>query len=55
MEALKEKIFTALGSASMCWSETPMGVFDSNNCLEIGNKLIEDIKQYIKENNDKTI
>lgn len=34
-------IFEALGEASMCWSETPKGIFDSNNAERIGNELIE--------------
>ncbi len=34
-------IFEALGEASMSWSETPKGVFDSSNAERIGNELIE--------------
>jgi len=37
----KSLIFQALGEASMCWSETPKGVFDSNNAERIGNELIK--------------
>lgn len=29
----------ALGAASMCWSETPTGVFESEQAREIGDKL----------------
>lgn len=39
-----ELIMTALGEASMCWSETPKGVFDSTKAIQIGEKLLEDIK-----------
>lgn len=37
-------IMTAIGEASMCWSETPKGVFDSKRTAQIGKKLLEDIK-----------
>ena len=40
----EESIMTAMGEASMCWSETPKGVFDSTRALQIGKKLLEDIK-----------
>jgi hypothetical protein len=33
---LRELIFTALGEASMCWDETPKGVFDASHAKEIG-------------------
>lgn len=39
-EKLKSNIFEALGSASMCWSETPKGVFESTRAKEIGDKLV---------------
>jgi len=40
----EELIMTAIGEASMCWSETPKGVFDSTRASQIGKKLLEDIK-----------
>lgn len=40
---IEERIFTALGEASMCWSETPKGVFDGTKAKEIGDKLVDDI------------
>ena len=33
------KILLAIGEASMCWSETPKGVFDSSRAIKIGEKL----------------
>lgn len=39
----EELIFTALGEASMCWSETPSGVFDSTRAQQIGEKLYADL------------
>jgi len=40
----EELIMTAIGEASMCWSETPKGVFDNTRASRIGKKLLEDIK-----------
>jgi len=39
-----ELIMTAIGKASMCWSETPKGIFDSTRAEQIGKKLLQDIK-----------
>lgn len=47
-EKIKESIHIALGEASMCWSETPKGEFQSNKAIEIGNKLIKDITEAIQ-------
>lgn len=44
-KTLENKVFEALGEVSMCWSETPKGVFDSTKAKEIGDRLMEDIKQ----------
>ncbi len=38
-------IFQALGAASMCWSETPKGVFDSTRAKAIGEALVEFLHQ----------
>ena len=40
METKNELIFQALGAASMCWSGTPSGIFDSTRCKQIGDELI---------------
>ena len=37
---LREMLFQALGEASMCWSETPKGIFRSDRCKEIGEEVI---------------
>lgn len=42
---LDEKVFEALGKASMCWSETPKGVFESEKASQIGDELIEEINK----------
>lgn len=41
---LENKVFEALGEVSMCWSETPKGVFDSSNAERIGSELMKEIK-----------
>ena len=41
MEKIKQAIYEALGAASMCWSETPKGTFDSTKANKIGEDLIQ--------------
>jgi hypothetical protein len=38
---IEPRLFAALGMASMCWSEVPTGVFDSERAEEIGNELLD--------------
>jgi hypothetical protein len=40
-EVQKTKIYETLGTASMAWSETPKGIFDSNLCDKLAIELIE--------------
>ena len=49
METLEKQdltaiVFEALGEASMCWSETPKGVFESTHAKEIGDRVMEAIE-----------
>ena len=37
---LHEAVFQALGYASVCWSEAPTGIFESDRCKEAGDALI---------------
>src|SRR6266704_3949009 len=46
MSNLEEMVFQALGEVSMCWSETPKGVFDSDHAKEVGERLVADIKRF---------
>ena len=34
-------VFQALGYASMCWSETPKGTFESESAAEAGHALCD--------------
>lgn len=45
----QQLIFQALGEASMCWSETPKGVFDSTRAKEIGEKLCKNLEEIRKK------
>lgn len=45
---LNTLIFTALGEASVSWSQRPKGVFLSEKAMKIGNKLREEIKDLIR-------
>ena len=45
MEKLKEKVYTAIGTASMCWSETPKGIFDEALANKVAEKLMDDIHE----------
>lgn len=37
-------IFQALGAASMCWSLTPRGIFESEQAKAIGEALIKELE-----------
>ena len=47
MERIKEIIGLAIGEASMCWSETPKGIFDS----EDAERIVEETTKKIVELN----
>ena len=38
---LRKVVGEAVGEASMCWSETPSGVFESTRALGIVNKILD--------------
>lgn len=47
--ALREKVFEAIGQASMCWTPRPDKlVFNSTEATEISDKLCDDIKRYFE-------
>jgi hypothetical protein len=43
-QELREKVFQALGKASMCWNPIPSGEFDSSKAQNIGNELMKEIR-----------
>jgi len=44
-EELRTKLGEAIGEVSMCWSETPKGVFDSERASKIVDRLVSWIKK----------
>ena len=43
-EAVNFNVFSAIGEASVCWSEIPKGIFDSTRAKKIGDDLIKFIE-----------
>jgi len=39
----REAVFLALGAASMCWDPIPVGVFESERAVEIGEELLKEL------------
>lgn len=39
-DELRSMLLVAFGEASMCWSETPSGVFDADKAIEIADLLV---------------
>ena len=44
MENLRQFLGEAVGEASMCWSETPKGIFDSTKASEIVDSLVKQLE-----------
>lgn len=42
--SLEEAVFTALGAASVCWDESPRGIFLSDRAKAIGDALMARIQ-----------
>ncbi len=40
---LKKKVFESLGTASMCWSERPRGIFDDQLASKVAKELCDEI------------
>jgi len=40
MNKIREQVFMAVGEASMCWSETPSGIFDSTRASQIAERIL---------------
>ena len=43
MTDLRDKLFQAMGAASVCWEPVPTGVFESTLALDFGEVLLGDI------------
>lgn len=44
---LRGEIMQALGAASMCWTETPKGIFATDRAIQIGEELLSFIRQLL--------
>lgn len=42
---LETAVYRAIGQASMCWTQTPRGIFKSEEADKIGKKLLEVIRK----------
>ena len=38
----KSRIYEIIGEASMCWSDTPKGIFDSTRAKKLGDEIVKD-------------
>lgn len=43
---IRQRVFEALGMASMCWKDRPTGEVDSERAVEVGEGLIQEIEKY---------
>ena len=50
---MKRIVFEAIGEASMCWSETPAGIFESTRAKAIGENVMKAIAPYIHQAEEK--
>lgn len=53
--ALAQRVYEALGAASMCWDESPLGIFDSDRAIAVGDELLRYIRdEYIPSRGFRT-
>ena len=45
MSSLRTEIFEAIGEASMCWTETPSGIFDSQRAEKIAFRIEDKVTE----------
>lgn len=43
-ETLESKVYQAIGAGSMCWVDTPSGVFDSDRAKHVGDEIWNEVK-----------
>jgi len=54
-EDLKTEIYQGVGHASMCWTETPMGVFDDSEATIVSEKILSASMQYAENQNHELL
>jgi hypothetical protein len=54
--SLRNKLYEYIGEASMCWTEPPKGVFDSQRAVKITEEMIFFIdKYYLNKNREEKL
>jgi len=54
-EAIRERIGQIIGEASMCWSETPKGVFESEKAKALVDEIMSHIEHPLEHPDDAQI
>lgn len=52
-EAIKQRVGEIIGEASMCWSETPKGVFNSEKAKELADEVMSHIEHPLEHPDDE--
>lgn len=52
-EATRQRIGEIIGEASMCWSETPKGVFNSDRASELVDEVMTHIQYPLEHPEDE--
>lgn len=52
-EATRERIAQIIGEASMCWSETPKGIFNSDKAKELVDEVMTHIEYPLEHPDDE--
>jgi len=52
--AIRERIGEIIGEASMCWSETPKGVFNSDRAKELVDEIMTHIEYPLEHPREST-
>lgn len=52
-EKLHEVIGESLGEASLCWTETPKGVFDSSRASKVLYQTVAKVLKIVREESDE--
>ena len=54
-EAIRQRIGEIIGEASMCWSETPKGVFNSDKAKELVDEVMCHIEYPLDHPDDEVL
>ena len=54
MKINRALIFENIGAASMCWSETPSGVFQSEKAERLANEIVEHAEKVLQAERERS-